>query len=89
MPLSVNLILPRESNRVREVVSNLLAIDDNVAFARELGALSFEKETEEVSGLQRGYCSDIEHLTILMTALTDQIANFSSFPFVLDLPQLG
>ncbi len=56
MPLSVNLILPRESNRVRDVVSNLLAIDDNVAFARELGALSFEKETEEVSGLQRGCC---------------------------------
>ncbi len=89
MPLSVNLILPPESNRVRAIVSNLLAIDDNVAFARELGALSFEKETEEVSSLQRGCRSDREHLTILWMALIDQIANFSSFSFVLDLPQLG
>ncbi len=88
MPLGVELILPSASNRVREVVSNLLKIDDTVAFACELGALSFERETEEVSGLKEGYKLGQSFVYIFCTLSVVQISNNFSLPLLLDLPQL-
>ncbi len=88
MPLGVELILPSASNRVQEVVSNLLKIDDTVAFAHELGALSFESETEEVSSLAESYTCGRGSDYNVQTPFIIQLANVHPPPLFYD-PQLG
>ena len=87
MPLGVKLVLPSASTRLREVVSNLLNINDTVAFARELGAFSFESETEEVSSLVEDYPCYHDLNYTYQTLFVIQIANIRPQPLFPDLPQ--